>query len=296
MDSFIVKVPATSANIGPGFDCLGVALNLFNEVRFSFDDSIPLTITAEGFRGQLPKLPQKNLIYRAFCTACEKFGVQPPRAMQIHCINNIPMGSGLGSSSSAIVAGICGANQWGGFGMDRAALLDLATEIEGHPDNVAPAIYGGLVAAVMDDSKVSLCRYTAADWNVAVVVPCFDLLTSESRRVLPKQVSMQDAVFNIAHSLLVVEALTKGDTALLRQGMQDRLHQQYRLPLIPGASEAVQAALDLGAAAGLSGAGPGVAAFTMEDPQPILDAMCKAFADNMMNYHAFCLKISPAAE
>ncbi len=292
MKSFTVRVPATTANIGPGFDCLGMALTLYNEADFSFEgDALRLEI--EGFNRLTSADPYQNLIYTAFADTLREHGVAVPKGIRIHCRNNVPMGSGLGSSSTALILGLAAANEYAELGMDKPALLKAATRLEGHPDNAAPAVYGGFVSAALeDDGEIIVCRHPVADWNMAVVVPVFNLPTSDARKVLPKSVPLADAVFNISHTLMTVEALKNGDLELLRRGMRDRLHQSYRFALIPGIENAANAAREAGAAAGISGAGPGVIAFTLGDARPYLELMeAKAY-----EYHAevnsFIVKVS----
>lgn len=292
MNAFTVKVPATTANIGPGFDCIGLALELWNEAFFSFDHK-GLDISIEGFSNLIEEDPTNNLIYRSFEMFCINRQVKMPADLSIHCTNRIPMGSGMGSSSSAIILGLYAADAWLEAHTSKDNFLEMAALVEGHPDNVAPAIYGGLVAAMIDEQEVCSRQYKTADWNTAVILPNMVLLTENSRKALPKQVTLKDAVYNISHSMMVLDALENGDENLLRRAMKDRLHQQYRLPLIPGAECACQAAMDCGAAAvGLSGAGPGLIAFSMGDTTAIIDGMRKAFLEAGLESDAYALKIS----
>lgn len=287
---FIVKAPATTSNMGPGFDCLGMAMTLYNQSEFRFEEK-GLKISGEGFNNYKDNDPKKNLIYTSFEACCRRNGTLPPENLQIHSINRIPMGSGMGSSATAILMGIFGANEWGHFGMSRYDLLGLATEIEGHPDNAAPSIFGGFAASVVENGKTTCRRWETADWNLCVVVPHFDLSTHEARKALPTQVTRQDAIFNISHLPFVLEALRTGDESLLRQGMQDRIHEKYRMALLPGSAEAVQAAREAGAAAsGLSGAGPGVIAYTMGETKSILSAMQEVYRKINLPFESFTLK------
>lgn len=292
MKSFTVRVPATTANIGPGFDCLGMALTLYNEADFSFEgDALRLEI--EGFNRLTSADPYQNLIYTAFADTLQEHGVAVPKGIRIHCRNNVPMGSGLGSSSTALVLGLAAANEYAELGMDKPALLKAATRLEGHPDNAAPAVYGGFVSAALeDDGEIIVCRHPVADWNMAVVVPVFNLPTSDARKVLPKSVPLADAVFNISHTLMTVEALKNGDLELLRRGMRDRLHQSYRFALIPGIENAANAAREAGAAAGISGAGPGVIAFTLGDARPYLELMKAKAYEYHAEVNSFIVKVS----
>ncbi len=292
MNSFTVRVPATTANIGPGFDCLGMALTLCNEAEFSFGGD-ELRVEIEGFNRLTSADPRDNLIYTTFADTLLDHGIEVPTGMRIHCRNNVPMGSGLGSSSTAVVIGLAAANEYGQLGMDSEALLKAATAIEHHPDNAAPAIYGGFVSAAMEeDGEIIVCRHPVAEWNMAVVVPVFNLLTADARKALPKSVPLADAIFNISHTLMVIEALKNGDLELLRRGMQDRLHQSYRFALIPGIEDAAKAAHEAGAASGISGAGPGVIAFTTGDAKPYLDIMEAEVRKHHAEVNSFIVKIS----
>lgn len=273
--SITVHVPATTANIGPGFDCLGMALDLWNETTFSLDsDTLHISITGEG-ESQLPA-DGNNLIYQSFCRTWTEAGKTPPDNVRIACHNRIPLGSGLGSSSAAIVTGVIGANALMGNPFAESDMLRIATKIEGHPDNVAPAILGGLTVSVQQQQQVLTRRILAPVWQVVVVLPAVSLSTETARRALPKTVPLADAVSNIGHTALVIQALQQGDLPLLQASLQDALHQPYRLPLIRGAAEAIQAAQALGAPAALSGAGPSVIAFC-ENGASVAEAMQAAF-------------------
>ena len=259
--SIAVSVPATTANLGPGFDCLGLALSLRNEAVFETHPGSSYEVEIQGFGGDTLPLGFENLIVRSAQRLFEFAGSAIP-GLRIRCTNSIPPGSGLGSSSAAILTGLLGANLLLNDPLSKDAVLDLAARLEGHPDNVAPALLGGLTMSAAANSGGWLTRRLALpDWWAAVVVPEIDLPTTQARSILPGLVPRQDAVFNIGHALLVVEALRSGDADLLRAGMQDRLHQPQRLDLIPGALEALELSARLGAAVCLSGAGPGVIAF-----------------------------------
>ena len=278
MRSFSVYVPASTSNIGPGFDCVGLAVNLWNEARFYFDSSLSsIEITAEGYQSKVQKQPSENLIFRSFLHFFELKGIKVPEGLRIHCVNRVPIGSGLGSSSTAILIGLLAADELLGTKTSQQGILEIAAILEGHPDNVTPAIFGGLTAASMDETGVRTERFPIADWNMAVVVPHFNLSTKAARKALPDTVPFRDAVFNLNHAIFLMRALQDGDEEELRFAMQDRLHQQYRMRLIPGSEAILQAGVDAGAAAtGLSGAGPGVIAFSMGKTDQILAAMLQA--------------------
>lgn len=271
-----VRVPATTANLGAGFDCLGLALGLYNEVDTEAADSLDIVIEGEGAT-DLPT-DRGNLVWRAAGRVAERVGRPLPGA-RLHLRNGIPLESGLGSSAAATVAGILIGNALLGEPLDRAALLDLAVEMEGHPDNVAPALLGGLVVAGHSESGRLLVEAVATPALTAVVVmPDLRLSTALARRALPGSVSMADAVFNLSHTALTVLALQRGDYAALADAMADRLHQPYRAPLAAGLAEALNAARALGVAAAISGAGPAVVAFSETQTVEVGEAMRRAFA------------------
>ncbi len=252
-----VKVPATSANVGAGFDSLGLALDLFNTVTFELSDTFSIS-SADGTAIPTGK---DNLVYRAAQTTFA-FCNRPVPAMSIVQQNPIPMARGLGSSSACIVAGIMGANALMGFPLSQKEMLQLAAEIEGHPDNVAPALLGGFVASVMDEGSVySVKKEISPQLEFAAFIPDFPLLTEQARAVLPKEVPYQNAVYNLSRAALATAAFCDGDYELLGVATKDAMHQEYRLPLIPGGEEIFAMAKELGAlAVYISGAGPAIMA------------------------------------
>ncbi|MCL4559420.1 MAG: homoserine kinase [Chloroflexi bacterium] len=284
----IVRVPATSANLGPGFDCLGMALELWNSTEFIPQDAgHRVEIHGEG-QGRLPE-NDENLILQSFAAFNQAYGVQPS-GVRLVCRNEIPVSSGLGSSAAAILTGLLGANALAGSPASRESILRLAIQIEGHPDNVTAALLGGLVVAILEEGTPVYRRFEMAPLSVGLVLPDVALSTQAARDALPARVSRLDAVYGLGRAALVVEALRQGDLSLLAQVMDDRLHQPYRLPLIPGAEEAMQAGLHAGArAVALSGAGPGLIVF------PCLPAalrnMEEAFAGHGINARLFELGI-----
>ncbi|MBI5965545.1 MAG: homoserine kinase [Chloroflexi bacterium] len=252
-----IRVPATSANLGPGFDCLGLALDIWNEVTFEPADKLTYSVTGEGAE-KLNK-GTRNLLTKAFTLAHEVCG-RELLAVKICAHNEILMSSGLGSSAAAIVSGLFGANEMLGKPLNENELLKLANEMEGHPDNVAPALFGGLVASVISSGEIISRRYEIPKLTTVIVKPDTDWPTRVARAVLPKSVSRVDAVYNIGRATLVVDALRSGDLELLQKVMDDRIHQPYRLKHIIGGMTAYKKAQRFGAAA-LSGAGPSIIAF-----------------------------------
>lgn len=253
-----IRVPATSANLGPGFDCLGLALDLWNEI--SFEEAGQLKYRASGEGAEKLNKGSRNLLTKSYARLFEVCG-RKMNGVHIEARNDIPMSSGLGSSAAAIVAGIFGANEMLGRPMNMNDLLKLATEAEGHPDNVAPALLGGLVVSVMKHDEVITRRYEISALTAVVVKPDVEWLTKTARAVLPKSVSRADAVHNIGRAALVVDALRNGDLDLLQHVMEDRIHQPYRLRHISGGMAAYKCAKKHGATA-LSGAGPSIIVFT----------------------------------
>ncbi|MBV6402560.1 MAG: Homoserine kinase [Anaerolineales bacterium] len=258
---FTIKVPATSANLGPGFDTLGLALDLWNETTISPAKEFSVQVTGEG-TGRLAS-GKNNLLVRAAQRVAERVGKSLP-PFHAECVNRIPLSSGMGSSSAAILTGLLAGNALLENPFSREEILNLACEMEGHPDNVAPAMMGGLVVSAMENGKV-IARKILVEVNVhvTIVLPNFYLPTKQARAALPKKVSMRNAIHNISRTALIVEAFRNGDLDLLGNVMTDKLHQPYRLKLIPGAASAMEAAKEAGASAvALSGAGPSVIAFS----------------------------------
>jgi homoserine kinase len=255
-----VDVPATSANLGAGFDAVGLALDLWNSVDFQHrTQGLEITCEGEGAR-ELPR-DTGNLVHQAFVRTCRELG-QPPPPVSLHITARVPLGSGLGSSATAIVAGVVGACRLLQADWTPEQMLDCATRLDGHPDNVAPALLGGVVVAAVEDGHARVLRFLPpATLTCVVATPRMTVSTAESRAQLPASVSREDAVFNLARSELLVGALLQERYDLLGTATQDRLHQDVRLAGIPGAAQALRAARQAGAAAAaLSGSGPTVIA------------------------------------
>lgn len=281
-----VRIPATSANLGPGFDCMGIALDLWNTFELHEGNGHGMTVESHGEgEGVLPD-DKSHLVVRTMIDEITAYTPFDAREASYHivCRNCVPCGSGLGSSSTAVLAGLLFANAVldpHGFRgpAGQARILSRAFELEGHGDNVAPAFLGGLVIVVGKDGEVITHQVALPPVKAVVCVPSFYFMTSHARSVLPVHYSRADAVFNVGRAMLVVEALRNGDGALLAKAMDDRIHEPYRLPAIPGAIEAKRAALAAGASAvSLSGAGPGMIAFANREHAAIGEAMQSAFA------------------
>jgi homoserine kinase len=290
LNKVIVKVPATSANLGPGFDALGLALNLWNETAFSPAETLSLHIEGEGSKKLAPN--EKNLIVRCARKLYESLGRKLP-ALNIYCLNRIPLASGLGSSAAAILTGLLGANALLGSELTNEEILSLAADIEGHPDNVSPALLGGLVVSTKEGGKVISRQLPINPLFITVILPEFNFPTKQARAALPKQVPLADAVHNISRAVLVTEAFRTGDLHLLGQVMADTLHQPYRLPLIPGAQTAMDAVKGAGASAvALSGAGPSLIAFSLNHDPGIGSAGKHAFESAGLSARVFDLEVS----
>lgn len=250
-----VYVPATSANMGPGFDCMGIALDLWNEIHVELADSI--TIDIEGFGCDFLPVDETNLVVRCIRLLFDRCN-RPFPGVHIRMVNRIPIAAGLGSSAAALVGGLLAANILLDSPLTRAQILRLAVEDEGHPDNVAPAFLGGAVLAYLHEDGVTHVTLPLRDnFSFVTVTPSFPLLTETARSVLPPLVPRQDAIFNMAHAGFLTAALTTGNVSLLRRSLQDRLHQDARKALIPGFDVVVKSAQRAGAIGTvLSGAGP----------------------------------------
>jgi homoserine kinase len=261
-----VRVPATSANLGPGFDTFGLALGLYDDVVVRVADSgLHVDIAGEG--ADTLARDENHLVVRSLRAAFDLFGGQP-RGLEVVCANRIPHGRGLGSSSAAICAGIMAARAatiGGPERLDEAGMLTLASELEGHPDNVAACLLGGFTVAW---TEIGVARAVRLEPDTSVVpvvfVPATSMLTEIARQLLPRAVPHSDAAANIARAALLVEALTRRPELLL-PATEDRIHQDYRAPGMPGSAELVATLRGAGVAAVISGAGPTVLALTDGD-------------------------------
>lgn len=265
-----VKVPATTANLGPGFDCLGMALPIYNTITIE-ETVLPgtgieinvINDTQNGDNTSLEHIPmdENSIIYKAVELLYNSIG-QVPSELKITVHSQIPITRGLGSSASVIVGGLIAANELLGRPADEVALLSIATEVEGHPDNVTPAIVGGLVLSSQEDDGI--VTYTKLpwpeEWNITVCIPDYELSTSISRSVLPKEVPMEDAVFNAKRLAMFVQAVHTKDAELMKLALQDKLHQPYRMKLVPGLEKIIENLKHEENVLGcvLSGAGPSI--------------------------------------
>ena len=251
MERVTIRVPATTANLAAGFDVLGCALGLYNTLSFTPAERLSFSGCDEQYQ------TTENLAYVAYERVWRELRRSDVPPVHIHIRADIPVCRGLGSSAALIAAGAMAANIMAGKPFDKRQLLSLTTEIEGHPDNLAPALLGGLTASMVDNGLPVTVNFPLhPGWEFLALVPDFDLPTSLARSVLPEQVSRADAIYNVSHGAMVLKALELGDEKLLRSAMQDRLHQRYRKKLISDYEKIEALVRTTGAAFCLSGAGP----------------------------------------
>ena len=251
MKRVTIRVPATTANLGPGFDAFGCALSLYTDVTFEeTEEGLEITGCDEAFTGP------DNMAYTSYCAVLASLS-EEVRGVKIHIESNIPVCRGLGSSAALLVAGAMGAHVLRGSKLSTQGLLNITNAMEGHPDNLAPAFYGGLTASMVDNGlPVTVSFPLHPEWEFLALVPDFDLPTPLARAALPTEYDRGDAVYNISHGAMVLKALELGDEKLLRNAMQDRIHQPYRKKLIRDYDQIQALIRTTGAAFCLSGAGP----------------------------------------
>lgn len=272
-----LRVPASSANLGPGFDALALGLDLYLECRYR--RAPELHICPSGRDADQISTGPDNLIWQTAVRTAADVGRQMP-PIELEIINEIPIGKGLGSSAAALTAGVVIASDVLGLGWDRHRVLDEAAQIEGHPDNVAACVLGAIVASAIDSE--GRARAVRMDLNphygLAVVVPDYIVPTPEARRVLPQIVSRADAVFNVQRSSMLIVALATGVTSAFPTALEDRLHQPHRFSLVPGLEEitSLRAPGLLGCV--LSGAGPSILVFHERGYENTCALVCEVFA------------------
>ncbi len=289
-----VRVPATSANLGPGFDSLGIALTMYNELELELYREEKFDIESFGEGAEMLPTDGTNMIWGAVRRLLSRIGqADEYRGMKLRMYSRIPVSRGLGSSAAAIVGGLRAANEWLGRPLGKKELLGIATELEGHPDNVAPAVYGGFsVSVTYGGGPESISFRPDIPLKAVVAVPDFTLSTRLARSVLPDTVPRADGVFNVGRAALLAAAMARGKAGYLKMALEDRLHQPYRKSLIPGFDDVTEAAGKAGAAGCvLSGAGPSIIAFTLEKEAAVGDAMVEAFRANGTEARAIVLSI-----
>ncbi|HVW12045.1 MAG TPA: homoserine kinase [Bryobacteraceae bacterium] len=272
-----LRVPASSANLGPGFDSLGIALQLYLTCRFSADSR--LSIRCEGRDVSLISSAEDNLIWQTALSVAQRARrTLPPAELEI--TNEIPLGKGLGSSAAAITAGVIIGSHLLDLGWKAERILDEAARIEGHPDNVAACVLGSVVASAVEPGGLTRAIRLEMPPNfcVAVVVPNFALPTKEARAVLPDSYSRADATFNIQRAALLTAALATGDVSAFPAALDDRLHQPFRAALVPGLAEILRLRAPGLLGCTLSGAGPGVLVFYERGCENVCDLVRQTFA------------------
>ena len=276
-----ISVPATTANLGVGFDCIGAALTMANRFQFTVvDTDIKLKITVKGKEAFKVNTDEKNLIYQSFIKLYQNIGQTPPN-LEIKVELGVPLSRGLGSSATAIVGGLLGANKLAGNPLSQKEIMAMAIAIEGHPDNVVPALLGNCQLSVAEGNT---WQVSSIPWHHEIVpivaIPNFELSTQEARAVLPKSYNRSDAIFNISRMGLLIRALATNDREWLKTALADKIHQPYRQKLIVGYEQLHDAALDAGAyGMVISGAGPTLLALTSPDNSDrIVRAMTETWA------------------
>lgn len=289
-----VKVPATTANFGSGFDCLGMALPMYNIITIE-ETVLPgtgveiniISETDDDDEFAIEHIPkdENNIIYKAVEMLYNSIG-QSPSELKINIRSQIPIAKGLGSSASIIVGGLLAANELLGKPADEAALLSIATEVEGHPDNVVPAIVGGLVLTSQEDDGSIIYRKLAwpDEWHLTICIPDYELATDISRSVLPKEVPLKDAAFNSRRTAMFIQALYTKDAELMKLALQDKLHQPYRTKLVPGLQDIIDNLRHEENVLGcvLSGAGPSVLIISQRNN---LDKIKSIVSETWANYN-----------
>ena len=261
-----IQVPASTANLGPGFDALGLALGLYNEIEVEFAGTgLALDVEGEGAE-KLRSLGERNLVARSVTETLARLGIRPD-GIRVRMVNRIPLSRGLGSSSAAAMGGVAAALALAGATLGPEEMLGLALPFEGHPDNITPALLGGLTVSTVIEGTVRCVKLPVPEGLQAIaVIPEFHLSTAKARKALPHTVPRADAVFNVGRATLFLAAMQAGRLELLREAAQDRLHQPYRAPLVPGMEEVLAEGERAGAlACFLSGVGPTLLALTSGD-------------------------------
>ena len=294
MRKICIRIPASTSNLGPGFDCLGMALGLYNRITAQEIDSDRVEISVSGEGAGVVSTGDDNLVWRSMHRLFREVGYVH-RGIRLHLENDIPVARGLGSSAAARVGGLMAAKVLCGTDLSDRDILDMACELEGHPDNAAPALMGGLVVSSVRGGHVECVRIDPPEGIVAVLaVPSFELPTEKARRVLSDTISLVDAVHNIGCVALLTAAFATGAFGAIRSAMEDRVHQPYRAPLIPGMQSVFDAALEAGAlGAAISGAGPTILALTDADPERIGESMCAVWKEQEVASRILVLDIEP---
>ncbi|MBU8714808.1 MULTISPECIES: homoserine kinase [Brevibacillus] len=285
-----VTIPASTANLGPGFDALGMAFQLYSVVEMEISDRTTVELVGKELEGT--PADKSNLLYQVAASLFQEAGLAVPE-LAIRASSEAPLTRGLGSSAAAIVGALVAANQLAGEPFSREQLFARATALEGHPDNVGASLFGGIIVATMPETieePVPYVRFSPpAGLQTLVVIPDFMLETTKARNVLPQVYSKEDVVYNVGHSSLLVAALAQGRLDLMGRAMSDRLHQPYRAKLVPGLNEILDKATEHGAVgAALSGAGPTILCFFSSAEE---EGQLRAFVDRVMKGHGIAYRV-----
>lgn len=272
------RIPASTTNLGPGFDVLGLALQLYSTITLEITENANEVVVSGVDEENIPNTTE-HVAFQAVESIFKRSGTQPPRGLKLCILNEIPAIRGLGGSGTAILGGLLTANVFCGNPFSLPEILNFATAIEGHPDNVAASLYGGLVISMQEDQHIHTIQLQCdSSLHIVLAIPEFTLSTKKARDVLPKSVNFTDAIYNISRSSLLIASIATGKLEMLSVAMMDKLHQPYRSSLIPGFADVVEAATSAGAlSTTLSGAGPTIAAFTLNNMEQIGNQMKDAF-------------------
>ena len=281
------RIPASTTNLGPGFDVLGLALQLYSTVSLEITGSSTEVVVSGVDVEKIPSTPE-HIAFQAVESIFQRSGVQQPKGLKLTIVNGIPAIRGLGGSGTAILGGLLTANVLCGNMFSLSEILNFSTAIEGHPDNVAASLYGGLVISVQEEEHIHTIQLVCDPaLHVVLAIPEFTLSTQKARDILPKTVDFADAIYNISRSSLLVASIATGKLDMLPLAMKDKLHQPYRSTLIPGFNDVVEAATSAGALSiALSGAGPTIAAYCLNNMDQVGNRMQEAF-----NQHGIPCKI-----
>lgn len=285
-----IRIPATTANLGPGFDCLGLALKLYLNLEIEeIEKGFVIEYQGEGAEKFSAKKKEDTLIWKSINLVLKRTRKNiHKKGLKIKAFNQIPITRGLGSSASAIVGGVVGAAKLYNIDLTNQEMLELALSLEGHMDNIVPALIGGLTLAYKTGKEeIKWTRIkTPLDLRIVLAIPEFTLNTGEMRKVLPQKVALPEAIFNLSRAALLVNALQNSDWKVLAEAMEDRLHQPYRTPFIPGIEDMFSQIKKTGlAGVALSGSGPSVVSLTKVGSEELIS---KTMKDAFLNAGIIC--------
>lgn len=285
------RIPASTTNLGPGFDVLGLALQLYSTVTLEPSETGTEVVVSGVDADKIPNTPE-HIAFQAVELVFNRSGTKRPKGFKLQIENGIPAIRGLGGSGTAILGGLLTANALCGTPFSDPELLNFATELEGHPDNVAASLYGGLVVSAQENAQVHTVQLECPSvLSIVLAIPDFPLSTEQARSVLPTSVGFADAIYNTSRSTLLIASIATKQFEMLRVAMKDRLHQPYRTSLIPGFDDVAEAATTAGALSiALSGAGPTIAAYCLENAEQIAEKMKTAFKKHQITSDIKILK------